>query len=127
MLESLSDYDLQVRGWTGAGPEVWSPCEAADEAEYIQIDAFLQQTGIALSSDTIASIHRLIRFIDESDILDDETATAADTPVWVEIRRLAAEGLIHFANDVGHAGFGDLAAMSSAERIRVQNWQCPDP
>ena len=118
-LEALSDYELQVRAWTGAGPEVWSPCEAVDEAEDIQIDGFVKQGCAFLSGETIAAIHRVNRFIDDSDISDNDMKTAADTPLWFEIRRLAGEALNLFASDVGQAGFSDLLSMSSEERLTV--------
>jgi len=116
-LESLSDRSLQLRAWSGAGPEVWSPCEAADESEDIQIDLLIQRGTVPLSDGTLASIRQLMRFIGNSYISDERMGMAADSPLWIEIRRLAADALDQFVTNIRTTGFGDLTETASAERL----------
>jgi len=58
-----------------------------------------------------------MRFIGNSYISDERMGMAADSPLWIEIRRLAADALDQFVTNIRTTGFGDLTETASAERL----------
>lgn len=92
----LSDRNLQIRSWTGVGPEVSSPFESIDDFKSSGIEDYIIDHRSKFNDEEFAIINELFDLIDrydedESDV--EKINTLIDSNYWMEIRRLASKVL----------------------------------
>lgn len=93
-LSNLSDRDLQIRSWTGIGPEVSSPFDAIDDFLATGFEEFIVKNMKNLTSPDLKILNGFMKRIkeydeDESDI--DHINRLIDSDNWIKIRDLAQQ------------------------------------